>query len=219
MEQTIKVKVLTEWKDLTLKKYLEMLKDVESYKDDEEAMTALMLHHLCGIDYSDIQNLSAKSYNDLKDKISKFKQPEEMELQRFITINGVEYGFEPNLSKMTYGAYADISKYDTLTIDKNWAKIMSILYRPIKDKKGDMYTIKPYTGEIDDTKFLKIGMDIHFGALFFLLNLSMELLNATLKSLKVEELPPNIKSALERSGKVMHHLLNLQTETYSNLEK
>jgi hypothetical protein len=210
MEQTLKVRVLTEWKDLTLKKYLEMIKDVDAYKDDEEAMTALMIHHLCGIDYSEIQNLSAKSYNKLKETISKFKQPEEMELQRFINIAGVEYGFEPNLSKMTYGAYADISKYDTLTIDKNWAKIMSILYRPVtkKDKHG-LYIIKPYDGEIDETIWLDVTMDIHFGCLFFFINLQMDLMIDTLKSLTETELPHNTHTILVKSGEVMQRYMNL----------
>ena len=209
MEQTLKVRVLTEWKDLTLKKYLEMLKDIESYKDDEEAMTALMLHHLCGIDYSEIPNLSAISYNKLKDTISKFKQPEEMDLQRFVNIGGVEYGFEPNLSKMTYGAYADISKYDTLTIDKNWAKIMSILYRPVtkKDKNG-LYLIKPYDGEINDTIWLDVTMDVHFGCLFFFINLQMDLMRDTLKSLTEKELTPNMHTILVKSGEAMQQYMN-----------
>jgi hypothetical protein len=44
-------------------------------------------------------------------------------------------------------------------------------------------------------------MDIHFGALFFLRNLLTDLLNDTLNSLMgMEELPPNIKSILEKSG-------------------
>jgi hypothetical protein len=77
-----------------------------------------------------------------------------------------------------------------------------------------MYHIAPYTGKIDSEKFLGLGMDIHFGALFFFVNLSMDLLNAILSSLKVEGIPPNIKSILEKSGEVTHRLLNLQTEIY-----
>ena len=46
MKKTIKVLALTEWKDVTLKKYLHMMADIEAYKDDEDAVTALMLHHL-----------------------------------------------------------------------------------------------------------------------------------------------------------------------------
>ena len=213
MKKTIQVEALTEWKDVTLKKYLEMTKDIDSYKDDESAMTALMLHHLAGIPYDMIPHISAESYNVLKNKLSKFMTPEETELQRFITIDGVEYGFEPNLSKMTYGAYADISKYDTLTIDKNWAKIMSILYRPVvKKERLGLYEIKQYDGEINEEKWLDVTMDIHFGCLFFFINLQLDLMKDTLKSLTEMELPPNIHTILVKSGQVMQRYTNSQKE-------
>jgi hypothetical protein len=213
MKKTIQVEALTEWKDVTLKKYLEMTKDIDSYKDDEDAVTALMLHHLAGIPYDMIPHISAESYNVLKNKLSKFMTPEEIELQRFITIDGVEYGFEPNLSKMTYGAYADISKYDTLTIDKNWAKIMSILYRPVvKKERLGLYQIKPYDGDISEEKWLDVTMDIHFGCLFFFINLQMDLMKDTLKSLTEMGLPHNINTILAKSGQVMQRYTNSQKE-------
>jgi hypothetical protein len=136
----------------------------------------------------------------------------EYPLQKIININGKEYGFEPNLSQMSYGAYVDISKFGQLTIDDNWPKIMSILYRPITDKKGDMYSIEAYKGEIDDKLFLQVPMDIQFGTLFFFVNLLTDLLSGTLKYLKVEGMPPNIKSILEKSGEITKRLLNLQTD-------
>jgi len=89
MKQTIKVTALTEWKDVTLKKYLEMMGDIEAYKDDQEAVDALMLHHLAGIPYEELTNVSAESYNILKEKLSKFLKPQDMELQKFVTIGDV----------------------------------------------------------------------------------------------------------------------------------
>jgi hypothetical protein len=128
----------------------------------------------------------------------------ELPLQRIIEVDGKKYGFEPNLSKMTYGAYLDITKYDTFTIDDNWAKIMAILYRPITTKVGELYSIKAYTGMESEEPFLKLGMDIHFGALFFFVHLSKVLPSSILKSLTdSEKLPHNIKSILAASGKVM----------------
>lgn len=214
MIQRIKVKALTEWKDVTLRKYLSMMSDIEAYKDDQEAVDALMLHHLAGIPYEELNNLTSESYNTLKEKLSKFLKPEDMDLQKFVTIDGVEYGFEPNLSKMTYGAYADISQYDTISIDKNWAKIMSILYRPItkKDKHG-LYTIEQYKGEIHEERWLDVTMDIHFGTLFFFLNLQMDLMRDTLKSLTEKEVNPNIKQILHESGEAIQQYMNLQAET------
>ncbi len=213
MKQTIKVLALTEWKDVTLKKYLDMMADIESYKDDEEAVTALMLHHLAGIPYEEMTNVSKESFNVLKEKLSKFLKPEDMPLQNIITIDGNKYGFEPNLSKMTYGAYADISQYDTISIDKNWAKIMSILYRPVTklDKHG-LYQIEGYKGLINEKLWLDVTMDVHFGCLFFFLNLQMDLMNDTLKSLTEKEFHPNINTILEESGEAIQQYMNLQKE-------
>ena len=214
MKQTIKVQALTEWKDVTLRKYLELMNDIEAYKDDEAAVDALMLHHLCGIPYEEIPNVSADSYNVLKAKLSQFLKPEDMELHKFVTIGNTEYGFEPNLSKMTYGAYADISRYDTISIDKNWAKIMSILYRPVtkKDKHG-LYNIAAYTGELNEKIWLDVTMDVHFGCLFFFLNLQMDLMKDTLKSLTETEFHPNINTILAESGEAIQRYSNLLTET------
>jgi hypothetical protein len=208
MKTKIELSIPTSWKDVTLKQYLSLQSDLESYRDDEEAQFALSLHHLCGLDAGYIKSLSAESYNLLKNKLDEFNSPDTIELQRFITLNGVEYGFEPNLSKMSYGAYADISQWDTISIDKNWAKIMDILYRPIEKKHGKRYSIQAYTGEIDEEKWMGVDMEFHWGALFFFVHLQMDLLKGILKSLKGMELPPNIKSILVKSGEVIQQSLN-----------
>lgn len=213
MKQTLTIEIPTTWKDITLETYLKMQSDLENYRDDEEAQIAVMLLHLCKIQPEYLKGLSADSYNLLKAKLSNFISPEGIELKHFINIGGKEYGFEPNLSKMAYGAYADITQWDTITIDKNWAKIMSILYRPITQKKGDKYQIEPYTGEWNEELFLQTDMETNWGTLFFFINLQKDLLNATQKYLKGMELPLNIKSTLEKSGEVMQRLLNLQTVT------
>ena len=213
MKQTITIEIPTSWKDVTLKQYLLMQADLENYRDDEEAQTALMLHHLCKLQPEYLKGLSADAYNLLRAKLSEFVSPDGIELKRFVYIDGTEYGFEPNLSKMSYGAYADITQWDTITIDKNWAKIMDILYRPVTKKKGDRYGIEAYTGEIDENKWLDVDMETHWGTLFFFVHLQRDLLNATQKYLKGMELPPNIKSTLVKSGEVMQRLLNWQAVT------
>jgi hypothetical protein len=212
MVKELTLTIPTDWSSVSLKKYLTLQKDMKNYGDDEEAQTALMLSHLCGLNAEYINSLSIEDYNTVRVALEGFVSNTEYPLQKIININGKEYGFEPNLSQMAYGAYVDISKFGELTIDDNWSKIMSILYRPIVDKKGDMYSIETYKGEIDDKLFLSVGMDVQFGALFFFVNLLTDLLSGILKSLKVEGLPPNIKLILEKSGEITKRLLNLQTD-------
>jgi hypothetical protein len=152
----------------------------------------------------------------IKNELNFFLTNQELPLQTFITIDGVEYGFEPNLGQMSYGAYLDITKHKDIQIDENWNKIMSILYRPVEQKAGKHYSIKPYNGSVDESIFDNVGMDIHFGALFFLYNLLTDLLKDTLKSSMEMELPPNIKPILQRSGHHILQLLSLPMETLPN---
>ena len=209
MKNKLTITIPENWNEIPLNKFLILQNDLKAYEDDEEAQIHLMLYHLCGITTEIINGLSTQSYNELKNTLLSFMGNTDFNLQRIIQIDGEEYGFEPNLSNMSYGAYADITKFNELKIDKNWPKIMSILYRKVKSRNGETYTIEPYEGIIDDTKFLALPMSIHFGALFFFVNLSKKLVSFTLNSLmEKEEVPHNIKPILARSGEVMQQLLS-----------
>ena len=210
MVKEIEIRIPTSYGDITLKKWLALQSDINNYRDNDEAVGVVMLNHLCGLDVAYLKALPIDVYNTISQDLNNFLGNVDLPLNRFVTIDGIEYGFEPNLSNMTYGAYSDITKFKTIEMDENWAKIMNILYRPVKHKKGDMYSIETYRGDDDFQKWLDVPMDVHFGALFFLLNLQIDLLNFTLNYLKEEELPLNIKQILARSGQIMQPLLNWQ---------
>jgi len=221
MKKTIQITMPETWADITLKQYLALQYDLEAYKDDEEAIMSFMMIHLCGLSVEDISGLSRTSYNQLKESILSFVNNTQHELARYITIDKIEYGFEPNLANMSYGAYCDMTRYDSIAIDKNWPKIMNILYRPV-DKKGmgETYSIEKYITNTNWDKWLDVSMDKHFGCFFLFVNISMDLLNATLNSLTTTTaVPHNLKPILERSGKAIQQSLNLQTETSNKLTK
>ena len=205
MKQEVQIVVPKDWSAITLRDYLKFRNDMETYKDNEDAIEAVLFHHLCKMPVEWIQQLDIDTYVNIRKDLVQFLNANELPLQRFITIDGVEYGFEPNLSKMSYGAYVDISKYETMEMDDKWADIMSILYRPVKQKVGKFYDIKTYDGNIDGEKFLDLGMDIHWGTLFFLKSLLKDLSKDIQKSLMESmEIPHNIKLILERNGNPTH---------------
>ena len=210
MKQEIKIEVPTKWSAVTLKKYLALRKDLDTYVGEEDAITACLFHHLCKFPLEYIQQLNIDTYIAIKGDLINFFNNIDLPLQKFITINGVEYGFEPDLSRMAYGAYVDISKYETFEINEKWAEIMSILYRPVIKKTGKLYDIKAYDATIDGDTFMDVSMDIHFGTLFFLKTLLKDLLKDTQKSLTgLTGLPQNIKSVLEKNGNLTQALSNL----------
>jgi hypothetical protein len=210
MKQEIKIEVPTKWSAVSLKQYLALRKDLDTYAGEEEAITACLFHHLCNFPLEYIQQLNIDTYIAIKKDLVTFFNNVDLPLQKFITIDGVEYGFEPDLSRMAYGAYVDISKYETFEINEKWAEIMSILYRPVINTTGKLYDIKAYDGTIDGTKFMDVSMDIHFGTLFFLKTLLKDLLKDTPKYLtELTGLPHNIKSILEKNGNLTQVLSNL----------
>lgn len=201
MKKEIEIIVPKDFSAVTLKDYLLMMKDLEAYDDNEDARTAVLFHHLCKIDVQWIQSLDVSTYTAIKNDLIKLMSNVEYPLRRTINVGGVVYGFEPDLSNMSYGLYVDIAGYEGLSIDDKWAEIMSMLYRPVTIKQGLIYDIETYSGKKNPKPFLELGMDIHLGALFFLRNLLMDLLKSTQKSLKGEmENLPNINTILERSG-------------------
>jgi hypothetical protein len=120
---------------------------------------------------------------------------------------------------MAYGAYADVTKYKEFSINNDWAKIMSVLYRPIKHKRGEMYEIETYKGVDNSELFLEVGMDVHFGCLFFFVHTLINLLNFTLNSLTEKDIPTNMKAILEKSGQHIQQLLISPMETLQKSTK
>jgi hypothetical protein len=212
MKKTIEITVPNDWSAVSLKQYIRLQEDLKVYEDTPEAYEPTLMYHICGLTPEILSSLTSETLNSIREEISGFMgKSEEYPLQRIVKIGDVEYGFEPNLSEMAYGAYLDLSNHDSIQLDETWPDIMSILYRPIISKKGALYEIEKYNGvnPWDSEKWLSVGMDIHFGGFFFFFRLYEDLVNSILKSSEKEmETYPNIKSILEESGKVIHQLSN-----------
>lgn len=203
---------------MNLQKYLNLQEQIQNYKENEQAVQAILFQELCGVDPYDLQKIDTQTVREMTHELNSFMSQTEHPLHPIITIGEVEYGFVPNLSKIEYGAYLDITKYDDIGINDDWKYIMNILYRPVIEKKGHHYTVKPYNSEEGgEDKWLEVGMDIHLGAYFFFINLLTDLVKSTLNSMKEEETDPLTKSILERSGKDINQLFNLQKMTLRSL--
>lgn len=211
MKKELEIKVPTNWSAVTLKQYLKLKRDLEAYGDEEVAYTATLLYHLCGVTPELIPKLPMDTLQSIKKDLRGFMGDNDYPLQKIIKINGKEYGFEPNLSTMSYGAYVDITKWETITIDKNWNKIMSILYRPVTSKTMGLYEIEEYDSKKSVFEiFNSVTMDVHFGAMFFFLHTLTELVNDILSSLNQAELPPSQQATLVKNGELIKQLYNYQ---------
>jgi len=112
---------------------------------------------------------------------------QEEQFERIITLDGTEYGFEPNLSRLSTAAWADISHLEDLGRDERLHQVLAILYRPITQRWGvniPRYRIEDYSKYKGDSMdnaelFLSITMSKALGVLGFFLSLQKDLQNSS----------------------------------------
>jgi len=96
-----------------------------------------------------IKELSLSDVAVMLNWISELQAKQDTKLKRIIEINGIEYGFHPDLDSLTLGEYADIETFIKKGIEKRLPDLMSVLYRPIKQKhENGVYIIDAYDGDI-----------------------------------------------------------------------
>ena len=169
--------------DVTLEQYVKFEKlNTEDNKNSTFIMQKLV-EIFCGIDLEITLKIK---YNDLvkiTEKINKVINSNAPHTPRF-TLDGVEYGFVPNLDDITLGEYIDLDNY--LTSWETMDKALSVLYRPITVDKGDRYLIEEYDGSKYSDAMSKSPLSVAVGAMVFFWNLNKELLNHTLNYLQKE---------------------------------
>jgi|18_taG_2_1085343.scaffolds.fasta_scaffold70284_2 hypothetical protein len=116
-------------------------------------------------------------------------------LIRQFELNGILYGFVPNLDDISFGEFVDM---DTNSGIEDLHKLMSILYRPITKKKGDKYIIQSYKGINEDLSGMLLGVAQSAYAFFF--DIGLQLTSDTLKSLTPQGEDQTRKLDLVRNG-------------------
>ena len=138
-------KLINSWSDVTLETWLQLI-DFETGTKTEEATETIAA--LSDIPKKLIKELSLSDVAVIMSKVGELQAKQDTKLKRIIEINGVEYGFHPDLDSISLGEYADIEQFIKNGIDSSLPELMAVLYRPIKLKKNDIYIVEPYDGDI-----------------------------------------------------------------------
>jgi hypothetical protein len=138
-------KLIDKWEDVTIETYSKLMTFTNGTKSSEALAT---LTELSNIPKELLNQLELKHIVLMLEKLSQLQSQEDTTLKNIIEINGVEYGFMPDLDSISLGQYADIETFIKNGIDKNLPELMAVLYSPIKLKKNDIYIIEPYDGDI-----------------------------------------------------------------------
>ena len=137
--------LIKKWADVTLETWLKLI-DFETGTKTEEATETIVA--LSDIPRRLIKELALSDVAVIMSKVGELQAKQDTSLKRLISVNEIEYGFHPNLDDITLGEYADIETYIKGGVDKNLPELMAILYRPVKQKKNEVYIIDAYDGDI-----------------------------------------------------------------------
>ena len=174
--------------DITLEQSVQLDK-LNAKRDtlDDMSFIKRFLVIFTGMKYRDISNVNVDDFNMMFAQVTKALETESPFQDRF-TLDGIEYGFVPNLDEITIGEYIDLSNYGNSLETMN--KVMAVLFRPvIKTDVFGSYEIAAYDGTKDRAEVMKKApMNIVSGMLVFFCSLSKELRSHILKStLAMEE--------------------------------
>jgi hypothetical protein len=166
----IKIIVPTSLRDIKLSQHQKFLRAIEGL-EDEALINRYLVECYCNLPDSVVKNIKKQSYNEIIRDINKVFDHDDLPLITKFKHDGVEYGFVPNMDELTVGEIADLDNY--IKDWQNMDKAMSVLYRPIKLKKGGNYIIEDYK----EAYGFDIPLDIALGSYFFLGNLLKDLLS------------------------------------------
>ena len=156
--------------EITLGQYQKFLK-IQNENNDERFLSSKMIEIFCELKLTDVLKLKLADVNGICSILSDMFN-EKPPLKRTFFMDGVEYGFIPNLEDISFGEYIDLDNY--LTDWELMDRAMGVLYRPIKAKYGERYSIEEYTGS--ESSYMKaMPLDAALSAVLFFYHLGIDL--------------------------------------------
>jgi hypothetical protein len=164
-------KLPTSWDEVSLRQYSKLMLAIDKEDTTEIQLMIKSLEALVGIDERLLSKVPLKqlreAYNQLLELTSTMPNNE---LSRVVEIKGIEYGFIPDFDDFSLAEFVDLDNY----LQNNWHnmdKIFAVLYRPIKSREDNKYTIEPYSLKgIKERRELfneRLSIDTIYGALVF----------------------------------------------------
>ena len=170
--------------DITLEQYQRFLSIEQPTNED-------LLSCFLNINLEAINKINWSKFDEYVATINGLFDVKQEHQLRFV-LNGVEFGFIPNLDVISYGENKDITTYVNDWQSMN--KAMAVLYRPIKQQQGKKYLIEEYDGSSKYSEFMKqMPLGIVMGSMLFFWHLTNELLNC---------IPNYLEKEMEKQTKI-----------------
>jgi hypothetical protein len=208
------IKIPTHLSEITLDQYQRFLK-VETKTKDPYSLQCKMIEIFCNVEHDDVLKIQISDADSITEILREMfaQQPD---LVRFFKMNGVNYGFHPNLEELTLGEYIDLDTY--IGNWDNMSLAMNVLYRPVKQRSANKYLIEEYN-PLNKDSMAYMPLDAVISSIFFLFLLGKDLsLHVTKPSLKDHQKPHQSHQDSLKNGGGMAQSIHSLKEILQNLK-
>ena len=194
----MKVNVPTHINDITLLQFQKYSK-INTEDQEEEFLIHKTIEIFCDVDIKVVSQFSIKDAKEIVEDIHTVLDQNVKFTDRF-TMDGVEYGFIPDLSAMSLGEYIDLE--DGLKDTKEFHKAAAVMFRPVTKSFGELYAIDGYDASVErQTLMLDAPIGIISSAVVFFYRIVNELLQDSQSYSK--NLLETAKTTLEKDSSVL----------------
>lgn len=169
----MEILVPTSINDITLEQYQKFYK-INTENQEEEFFIFKTIEIFCGIDMKTISKFPFKDAKAISEDILGVLD-QTVPFQDRFELNGIKYGFIPDLQAMSLGEFIDLE--ESLRDTKDFHIAASVMYRPVTKEFKEIYAIDGYEANKSiqmDMKGAPIG--IISAAIVFFYNIVNELL-------------------------------------------
>ena len=172
----MKVNVPTHINDITLLQFQRYSK-INTDDQDEEFLMHKTIEIFCDVDIKIVSQFPLKDAKDIVEDIHAVLDQTVKFTDRF-TMDGIEYGFIPDLSAMSLGEYIDLE--DGLKDTKEFHKAAAVMFRPVIKSFKELYTIDGYDASLErQALMLEAPIGIISSAVVFFYSIVNELLEGS----------------------------------------
>lgn len=131
------------WSQVSLGKYMNFMTSIEGVEDDLEK-TIITISSFTDAPSKLLQGCKKSDIDAVMVELGKLMDNQaNTDLNLIITIDGVDYGFHPNLHELKLKEFVDLDN----KLGQGWSamdSVMAILYRPIIEQNGEKYKVEDY---------------------------------------------------------------------------
>mgnify|MGYP003147232877 CR=1 FL=1 len=193
----MKIRIPEDYSDITVRQYKKLIQAWDEEKDTKKvALKSISI--LCDVDEETVQRIDWSDIEGvIKDIGWLLAEPDptklNLPLQKTFTLNGTQYGFIPDWTKLSVGEFADLETYCSEGAYKNLESILAVVYRKVTKQVGKDYSIDDYSPHPQKNEaMLECPMDVAVSAMVFFYHIGRKLAQDTKRFLQaqMEAKPP-----------------------------